>query len=78
MIEDNIKHPVIAQIPLDEAGVLNSINRGVPFMVDAKTKPVALAVQQLADRIVAEFQRPASDLVGAEESSRKKSSLFRS
>jgi pilus assembly protein CpaE len=78
MIEDNIKHPVIAQIPLDEAGVLNSINRGVPFMVDAKTKPVALAVQQLADRIVAEFQRPASDLAGAEESGRKKSSLFRS
>ena len=77
MIEDNIKHPVIAQIPLDETGVLNSINRGVPFMVDAKTKPVALAVQQLADRIVAEFQRPASDLIGAEESGRKKSSLFR-
>jgi pilus assembly protein CpaE len=77
MIEDNIKHPVIAQIPLDEAIVLNSINRGVPFMVDARTKPVALAVQQLADRIVAEFQRPVSDLVGAEESGRKKSSLFR-
>jgi len=77
MIEDNIKHPVIAQIPLDEVTVLNSINRGVPFMQDSKTKPVAMALQQLADRIVAEFQKSTSDLVGAEEPGKKKTSLFR-
>ena len=40
MIEDNIKHQVVGQIPLDEILVLNSINRGVPFMVDQRTKPI--------------------------------------
>src|SRR5512136_1497479 len=32
MIEDNIKHQVVGQIPLDEILVLNSINCGVPLM----------------------------------------------
>ena len=77
MIEDNIKHPVIVQIPLDEVTVLNSINRGVPCKQNSNTKPVAMALQQLADRIVAEFQKSASDLVGAEEPGKKKTSLFR-
>jgi pilus assembly protein CpaE len=76
MIEDNIKHPVIAQIPLDEVSVLNSINRGVPFMQDSRTKPVAQAIQQLADRIVAEFQKADVELAGMEEPGRKKAGLF--
>jgi MinD-like ATPase involved in chromosome partitioning or flagellar assembly len=81
MIEDNIKHPVVAQIPLDEIIALNSINRGVPFMADARTKPIAQAVQQLAERVAVDLQRSGSEFAGlkseAEESARKKAGLFR-
>ena len=78
MIEDNIRHPVAAQIPLDEVVVLNSINRGVPFMMDARTKPIALALQQLAELLVNEFDRPIAAAGGRpeEEAARKKTSLF--
>ena len=81
MIEDNIKHQVAAQVPLDEATVLNAINRGVPFMVDQRAKPIAQAVQQLAEKVVAEFRRPAADLAGAHldqsDEQRKRTGLFR-
>lgn len=75
MIEDNIKHPVVGQIPLDEATVLNSINRGVPFMVDGRVKPVAQATAQLVDRLAAEFQRSTPAAL-ADEPARKKAGLF--
>jgi pilus assembly protein CpaE len=81
MIEDNIKHQVAAQVPLDEATVLNAINRGVPIMVDQRAKPIAQAVQQLAEKVVAEFRRPAADLAGAHpdqsDEQRKRTGLFR-
>jgi pilus assembly protein CpaE len=80
MIEDNIKHPVAAQIPLDEPLVLTSVNRGVPFMMDSRAKPIAQAVQQLADQIGAEFAaaRAAANAKNEqqEESARKKTGLF--
>ncbi len=75
MIEDNIKHPVVGQIPLDEATVLNSINRGVPFMIDGRVKPVAQATAQLVDRLAAEFQRSTPAAL-ADEPARKKAGLF--
>ncbi len=80
MIEDNIKHQVVGQIPLDEVVVLNSVNRGVPFMVDARAKPIAQAVSQLAERTRLEFQRAAEVAAGvAEDAARKKTGfLFRS
>lgn len=75
MIEDNIKHPVVGQIPLDEVTVLNSINRGVPFMVDGRAKPVTQAVMLLVDRLLAEFQKAAAPAL-ADEPVRKKAGLF--
>jgi pilus assembly protein CpaE len=75
MIEDNIKHPVVGQIPLDEATVLNSINRGVPYMIDGRVKPVAQATAQLVDRLAAEFQRSMPAAL-ADEPARKKAGLF--
>ncbi|HET7375392.1 MAG TPA: response regulator [Anaerolineae bacterium] len=75
MIEENVKHPVSVQIPTDDALVLNSINDGVPFMADSRTKPIAQAIQQLADRIVAEVSTPLPEAV-AQESGKKKTGLF--
>ncbi len=80
MIEDNIKHPVVAQIPLDEPLVLNSINRGVPFTADTRVRaPIIQAMQQLADRVFDEYQRPVAEAVGVkeDEAARKKTGLFR-
>lgn len=77
MIEDNIKHQVVGQIPLDEILVLTSINRGVPIMVDQRAKPIGQAIQQLAERVAAEFRRPVEAAAGPAEEARKRTSLFR-
>ncbi len=50
-ISENLKQPVVGVIPLEEAVVIPSVNRGVPFMVDNKTKTVARSVFALAESI---------------------------
>ncbi len=50
-VGENLKQPVVGVIPLEEAVVIPSVNRGIPFMVDNKTKPVARAVFALAESI---------------------------
>jgi pilus assembly protein CpaE len=57
-IETHIKHPVAAQLPMDEATAVSSVNKGVPFVADprAKSTPLAQAVLQLADRLATELQ----------------------
>jgi pilus assembly protein CpaE len=77
MIEDNIKHQVVGQIPLDEILVLNSINRGVPLMVDQRAKPIGQAVQQLVERVATEFKRSAEAVAVPADDGRKKTGLFR-
>jgi pilus assembly protein CpaE len=77
MVEDNIKHQVVGQIPLDEVLVLTSINRGVPLIVDQRAKPIGQAIQQLAERVAAEFRRPAEAAAAPAEDSRKRAGLFR-
>ncbi len=72
MIEDNIKHQVVGQIPLDEMLVLTSINRGVPIMVDQRAKPIGQAIQQFSERVAAEFRRPV-EAAGPADDARKRS-----
>ena len=50
-VGENLKQPVVGVIPLEEAVVIPSVNRGVPFMIDNKTKTVARAVFALAESI---------------------------
>jgi pilus assembly protein CpaE len=47
----SLKQPVVAAIPFEERVVTNSINRGVPFMVDNKVAPAARSIQQLSELI---------------------------
>src|SRR5574341_105999 len=47
-IGENLKQEVKAVIPLDERVVIPAVNRGVPFMLDNKTQPVARGVFDLA------------------------------
>lgn len=50
-VSENLKQPVVGVIPLEEAVVIPSVNRGIPFMVDNKTKTVARSVFALAEAI---------------------------
>jgi pilus assembly protein CpaE len=50
-IAESLKQEVVATIPLDEKIVVNSVNRGVPFMLDNKGQPVGKSILSLAERI---------------------------
>jgi len=66
-IESHIKHPVAAQLPMDEVTAVSSVNKGVPFVSDPRAKSTALAqaVMQLADRLVADLQPPVEEAAPA-------------
>jgi pilus assembly protein CpaE len=50
-ISENLKQKVSAVIPLDERVVIPAVNRGVPFMLDNKTQPVAKGIFGLAEAV---------------------------
>jgi len=54
-IAENLKQEVKAVIPLDERVVIPAVNRGVPFMVDNKSQPVARGVFGLAEAVRAQL-----------------------
>lgn len=48
-ISESFKHEVAAVIPFDERVVVPSINRGVPFMIGDRSRPIAKSILTLAD-----------------------------
>jgi hypothetical protein len=46
-------------------------------MVDQRAKPIGQAIQQLAERVAAEFRRPAEAAAGPADDVRKRTGLFR-
>ncbi len=50
-IGDNLKQKVVAVIPLDERVVIPAVNRGVPFMLDNRSQPVAKGIFALAEAV---------------------------
>ncbi len=50
-VGENLKQEVAATIPLDERVVIPAVNRGVPFMLDNKTQPVARGIYSLAEAV---------------------------
>jgi len=50
-VGESLRQPMVAVIPFDERIVSNSINRGIPFMLDNKTSTVGKSIQSLADTI---------------------------
>ena len=57
-VEAQLRRHFFAQIPEDEKLAVASINRGVPFIVSAKSAPMSKAIQTLASRAV-EVLEPA-------------------
>jgi len=56
-VGDNLKQPVVGVIPLDERIVIPSVNRGVPFMIDNKTQPIARTIFSLAETVRAQLAK---------------------
>lgn len=50
-IAENLKMEVSLSIPLDEATATKAVNRGVPFVLDSKSQPVARGVFSLAESV---------------------------
>src|SRR5512140_2110095 len=54
-IAENLKHKISAVIPLDERVVIPAVNRGIPFMLDNRTQPVAKGIFALAEAVRSEL-----------------------
>jgi pilus assembly protein CpaE len=65
-IQESIKHPVVGEIPLDDAAALVSVNRGVPFVVSDGSRPISQAVTHLAEKLL-EILVPAAEMEAAAE-----------
>ena len=68
-VGENLKQEVLSVIPLDERVVIPAVNRGIPFMIDNKTQPVARGVYTLAEALRA---RLVKQEMGGEEKAVKR------
>jgi pilus assembly protein CpaE len=50
-VGESFKHEIKAVIPVDEKVVIPSINRGVPFMLGDKTRPISRAILDLTEAV---------------------------
>ena len=50
-VGESLKQEIVAVIPLEEKIVVNSVNSGVPFMVDNKIQPIGKAISGLVETI---------------------------
>jgi pilus assembly protein CpaE len=50
-VGESFKHNISAVLPLEERVVIPSINRGRPFMLDDKTRPISRAMLLLAESV---------------------------
>jgi pilus assembly protein CpaE len=51
-IQESLKHTVIAEVPLDDAAALTSVNRGVPFVVSDAARPISQSITRLAQSLL--------------------------
>ena len=61
-VGESLKQPVVVAIPFEERIISNSINRGVPFMIDNKTAPAAKAISALQDELKNRIQKDEENL----------------
>ncbi len=50
-ISENLRHEISLVVPVDERAVVPSVNRGVPFILNDKKRPVSRAILDLAELI---------------------------
>jgi pilus assembly protein CpaE len=70
--------PVAAQIPLDDQAVTAATNRGVPFIMQDPSRPIAQGIKELADNVVERFKEAEEELEEeADEAGLRLGRLFR-
>jgi pilus assembly protein CpaE len=50
-VGESFKHPIVAVLPTEERVVVPSVNRGVPFMLGDRTRPIAKSIIELAELV---------------------------
>jgi pilus assembly protein CpaE len=50
-VGESLRQEIVAVVPLDEKIVLNSVNRGVPFILDNKSLPIGRSILGLAELV---------------------------
>lgn len=50
-VGESFKHEIVAVLPVDERVVVPSINRGVPFIMGDKSRPISKAILSLAETV---------------------------
>ncbi len=55
-IEESIRHPVAAQIAMDERTAILSVNQGVPFVLSNKNSYISQSVFDLARRLIQDLE----------------------
>ncbi|MCL4270547.1 MAG: response regulator [Anaerolineales bacterium] len=50
-VSDNLKHEIVASIPLEEKVAITAVNRGIPFMLDNKTQAIGKGILSLAEAV---------------------------
>jgi len=50
-ISESLRQEIVLNIPLDEKVITNSVNRGIPFVLENKTQPSSKLIYNLADLI---------------------------
>jgi len=56
-VGENLKLPIVGVIPFDEGIGIPSVTRGVPFMIDNKTQPIARTIFSLAETVRAQLAK---------------------
>jgi pilus assembly protein CpaE len=60
-VGESLKQEIVAVIPLEEKIVVNSVNSGVPFMVDNKIQPIGKAISGLVETIKEKMNKSDSN-----------------
>jgi len=50
-ISENFKHEIVAVVPYDDRVIIPSVNRGGPFMLGDRTRPVAKSILAVAEAV---------------------------
>lgn len=50
-VGESLRQEIVAVIPLEEKIIVNSVNRGVPFMIDNRSQPIGRSILSLAEMI---------------------------
>ncbi len=63
-IGQTLRQEVVSVIPFDYKIVTDSVNRGVPFMLDnGKTQPIGKSISQLADLVRERIAKLAQETI---------------